>query len=147
MSSLTSPACPRLTSVSVDVTIEAGLDIRCASLAGLTVLKLVAWRIRHPTTPKDGQDLALLLEASHSGLFEDECWGDETALQETDYNIYRTGPYRLGAQIRGQFRPDSVKQLRELLDSDLVDRLLVDMPRGAVARREQLAALALGMGR
>lgn len=130
----------------VDVTLSAGLVVKFASLPAMVALKLVAWGARNSYTDKDADDLALLLDASHSGIFEDQCWADDSTAAHWDYEPALVGPYRLGEDIVGTFADTSVGRLIELLSGVELDRLTSRMPRRGVPRAQQLEALKAALG-
>lgn len=57
---------------SVRVRMPRGAEIRVASAPAQTALKVLAWRDRHHTNPKDGLDLGVILTALSEEPFDDE---------------------------------------------------------------------------
>lgn len=81
---------------AMTVRVSDALTIRCASLHAQVVLKIVAWQARGASGSKDAQDLALLLDASHQGLYEDDVWSDGDAMTACDHVPDLAGPFRIG---------------------------------------------------
>lgn len=115
-----------------------------ASLAGLVVLKIIAWTDRGSATDdKDAHDLALLLRASASGQFAEDLWADDYALEQTEFDPERAGPFRVGRQIADDFEPALVARLRATLTGSSGQRIH-DLSRTPLAK-ERLDALVFGM--
>jgi len=131
---------------AVAVTLDDELVVKFASLPAMVALKVVAWGVRHPHTNKDAQDLALLLDASHSGVFEEDCWADEVSAPLWDYEPALVGPYRIGLAISQSFSAPSITRLSAVLTGVELDRLVAHLPSRAVPRAEQLEALRAGLG-
>lgn len=131
----------------VAVTVGPGLVVQFASLPAMIALKLVAWGMRRASTDKDARDLALLLDACHSGLFEESCWTDEPAAARWDYDPALVGPYRMGIDLAAGFSNRSVGRLVQLLTGTELDRLVAQVPKRAVPRDEQFRALRAGLDR
>lgn len=126
------------------ITVAKNQCVNCASLAAILLLKLVAWDVRRSYSGKDAQDLAILLDASHSGLYEEHCWGDDGALY--DYDPFLVGPYLQGRAIAGDFTEASASRILPLLsDRQQRERLVARMPPALAPRSEQLKALAAGI--
>lgn len=126
------------------ITVAKDQCVNCASLAAMLLLKLVAWEIRRSYTAKDAQDLAILLDASHSGPYEERCWDDDGAIY--DYDVFLVGPYLQGRAIARDFTEASASRiLRLLLDREQRERLVARMPPALAPRFDQLGALAAGI--
>lgn len=131
---------------SINLDLGGNLIVRVASLAGLVALKLIAWTDRGAKTDhKDAHDIGLLLRASVSGRFADALWDDDEALERTDYDPERAGPFRIGRQIAREFEPMLVDRLEAIL-TGTTGQLLRDLLNSPVST-EHLDALVLGIRR
>lgn len=132
-------------STAIRISVASGQSVHCASLAAMILLKLVAWDMRQGYTDKDALDLALLLDASHSGAYEEPCWDDDVAARY-DYDVFLVGPYVQGLAIARDFSVASRSRILPLLeDGDRSEQLTRRMPPGVAPRADQLAAVAAGM--
>lgn len=133
---------------TVRVLVAPGTMIRCAALHAQVLLKLVAWQARGRTSSRDAADLALLLDASHQGAYEDEVWCDETALVACGHVPDLAGPFRLGTLIARDFRPRVIDRVVDPLDrgalSALVNAAVVSR-EARVLMTERLDALLRGI--
>jgi predicted nucleotidyltransferase len=82
---------------ALEVEVSPGLVVRIASLPGLAVMKVVAWRDRGAHTPKDAQDLATIFRHYvDAGNFE-RLYADEfDVMQAVDHRLELAGPRLLG---------------------------------------------------
>jgi predicted nucleotidyltransferase len=131
----------------VDVALTDTLRVRFASLPAMIGLKLVAWGIRQGHTSKDATDLGILLDASHAGPFEEDCWADERAAARWDFEPSLVGPYRMGLDLAGSSSAATLDRLLEILNGRDLDRLAQQLPQRALSRGEQLHALRSGLER
>jgi len=120
------------------VVLAEDLSILCASLHAQVLLKLVAWQARSAATVKDARDLGLLLEASHNGLYAEQMWGDDEALEACGYVPDLAGAYRVGRLIARDFDAASVARAHEALRGAGLDRL-VDAAATWTQQRSTLA--------
>jgi len=131
---------------SIDLRLGDDLVVRVASLASLVVLKIIAWTDRGAETDhKDAHDLGLLLRASASGRFADDLWEDDEALEQTDFDPERAGPFRVGQQIAREFEPSLVERLEATLTASSGQQLRDLL--GTPTSTEHLDALVLGLRR
>jgi predicted nucleotidyltransferase len=127
---------------SVQVTIDAPLSVRVASLPGLALLKVFAWEDRGSANRKDARDLATLLR-NYARAESDRLHGDEIKLyQALDYDDQRAGPRLLGRDVLGIASQHTLHRLRQLLnDERQAERLMVHMS-AALSSHEHNVALA-----
>ncbi len=84
---------------ALSVEMGQGYPIRVASLAGLTLLKLIAWRERGEESSKDAADfLTILLEYQH--VQDDRLWESYIPAKRLDYDIERQGAFLLGYDLK-----------------------------------------------
>lgn len=82
---------------AVHVHVGADLDIPVASLAGLTLLKLFAWRDRHATNDKDAADLYRIMSSYADAGNTDRLYGGELHfLEATGFDLPIAGARLLG---------------------------------------------------
>lgn len=85
---------------SESVELELGLIVRVASLAGIAVLKLVAWSDRGKENPKDAHDLYQLMTNYADAGNTDRLYGDDfSILEAADYDPDPAGACLLGIDI------------------------------------------------
>lgn len=92
------------------------VSVRIPTLASLVGLKLVAWDVRGDATRKDAQDLAVLLDASHRGVFEARCFEDTPQATRYGFDPHIVGPALLAAELVNTWRPDAATRIRSILD-------------------------------
>ncbi|QSX29006.1 nucleotidyl transferase AbiEii/AbiGii toxin family protein [Shewanella cyperi] len=84
---------------ALSVDIGQGNIIKVASLAGLTLLKLIAWQERGNEAGKDAADfLTVLLEYQH--IQEDRLWEPFIPAERLNYDIERQGAFLLGYDLK-----------------------------------------------
>lgn len=115
------------------VTLPSGAQLPFAPLEILAVLKLTAFRDRHPASTKDLGDLALILRAASHGGYGEEVWDDLEALAALDHDHELAGAFRLGRRARACFTDRRAALLDEVLDT-ATPRLEAAWPR-TVERR------------
>lgn len=83
------------------VTVDIGDDVllKVASLAGLTILKLIAWQERRLTSNKDAADLLTLLHEYYRVL-DDRLYEEDVPAETFGYDPSRIGAYLLGKDVR-----------------------------------------------
>jgi len=111
------------------VQIDDALTVPVASLPGLALLKLFAWKDRHAETTKDARDIAVLFRHYHAAGNQDRLFSEEMELLEAvDFNHDLASPRLLGNDVRRIASPATVKAATTLLnDAKMMDRLLTHM--------------------
>lgn len=112
------------TSERVKVTDSLSVDV--ASVAALTVLKILAWRDRKAWTNKDAIDLEHLFSAVQVEPYRDEIWSDEEAAELVEYDGTLLGAAWLGRQARRIADESSLAAVEGVLNRHL-DALAHDM--------------------
>ncbi len=114
---------------ALPVQITRELTVPVASLQGLALLKLFAWRDRNPETRKDAQDIALIFRNYIAAGNHDRIYGAEfPVLQAVEFDVDLAGPRLLGADVRRTATPVTVMQLQALLShAPLMERLVTHM--------------------
>jgi predicted nucleotidyltransferase len=111
------------------VQVEAGLTVPVASLPGLTLLKLFAWRDRHAETRKDAQDIATLFRHYIAAGNLDRLYDTEMpVLQAVDYDVDLAGARLLGKDVRQIAAHATLAQVNALLsNAPLMERLVTHL--------------------
>lgn len=114
---------------ALPVQIDDGLTVPVASLPGLTLLKLFAWKDRHPETRKDAQDLVILFRNYITAGNRDRIYDTELLLlQAVDYDVDLAGPRLLGKDVRLIAAHATWVQVTALLNNaPLMERLVTHM--------------------
>lgn len=133
---------------AIQVVFDGDLEIWCASLHAQVLLKLIAWQARGGATTKDARDLALLLEAAHSGIYKDQVWTDDDALEACGFVEDLAGAYRIGRLIARDFHEASLERSLDTVSEEGINRLADEAGRSAQQRpimAERLQALRRGI--
>jgi len=103
---------------ATDVLVDDKMDlvVRCASIPGLAVMKLVAWDSRNEQNNKDAADLALFLRyyaeiGNVDRLYENEA----LLLEEEGFDLEIAAVRLLGRDICKMLKPDSRKRVLDIL--------------------------------
>lgn len=133
---------------SVLIDIGKSIKLKVSSLAGLVLLKLMAWQERKRETSKDIADFLTIL-TEYSNVEFDRLYEDFIPAERLNYNIERQGAFLLGydlnmlllhpntsAKTLGQLRELKTSQMESLINSllkipsshkpDEIERLLAD---------------------
>ncbi|MCJ8330571.1 MAG: nucleotidyl transferase AbiEii/AbiGii toxin family protein [Lentisphaeria bacterium] len=109
--------------------IDDELVIKVASLAGLAILKLIAWSDRHSTTTKDGEDFGLLLKhyadaGNCDRLYHAE---DNNVMEQVDFNFDQASALLLGYDVVSIASAKTLQELRSIINNELNndDELLI----------------------
>jgi predicted nucleotidyltransferase len=126
---------------AVLVEVDPGFALRVASLAGLAILKLVAWAERGAGDPRDAIDLATLLRQYGSAGNEDRLYGAEIGvLEAVNYDFDLAGALLLGMDAGRIAAPSTQKQILALFDDPArMDRLVLHVAQGLRATQDALA--------
>ena len=126
---------------AVLVEVEPGFALRVASLAGLAILKLVAWADRGARDSRDAIDLATLLRQYGTAGNEDRLYGAEIGvLEAVGYDFDLAGARLLGMDAGRIAAPSTHRQILALLDDPArVDRLVLHVAQGMHAAQDALA--------
>jgi predicted nucleotidyltransferase len=126
---------------AVLVKVEPGFVLRVASLAGLAILKLVAWADRGAGDSRDAIDLATLLRQYGAAGNEDRLYGAEIGvLEAVNYDVDLAGARLLGIDAGRIAAPSTHAQILALLDDPAcLDRLVLHVAQGLRALQDALA--------
>jgi predicted nucleotidyltransferase len=136
---------------AIRILIEEDLIVPVASLAGLAVLKLLAWLDRRALTNKDASDLFQILSRYGDAGNNDRLYGAELALlEEAAYDVEMAGARLLGRDAAGLCEDDTRRRIQTLLQQEeLVEKLILQMNQvvNPFGDRVDRAAAYVGMFR
>jgi len=105
---------------SLKISIDEDIDIQIASLAGIGLLKIVAWRDRNHKTNKDADDIAFILQ-NYLEIHRDESLEHFEAVYTDDHTIVKGGAVLLGIHINQVLDkyPEAKQSIKEVLSSEV----------------------------
>lgn len=117
--------------VSSKVQVESDLIINVASLAGLSLLKLMAWVDRRDSSEKDASDLVDLLRSYEHMGNQDRIYTEAlTILEKVDHDPQLSGAWLLGQDAALVATEDTRERVLAVLsDNDQMERLNYDMAK------------------
>jgi len=105
-------------SITFRLSSEPVLEIKLASIPGLTIMKLLAWN-DDPTRQKDAADLLFFMHNYQAAGIEDRLYVKETSLlQEEEFDNERAGIRLLGRDMARISNSDTAKAVMEILVSE-----------------------------
>lgn len=106
---------------SEELEIDDELTIKVASLAGLSMIKLIAWNDRKENIKKDGEDLALIMKdyADAGNLDRIYDSSDNDIIQACDFDLELAGAQLLGRDITRIAGEDTRQSLVLILQGEL----------------------------
>ncbi|APY12688.1 hypothetical protein BWZ22_16310 [Seonamhaeicola sp. S2-3] len=111
---------PAVNDAALKVNIDEDIDIQIASLAGIGLLKIVAWKDRNHKTNKDADDIAFILQ-NYLEIHRDESLEHFEAVYTDDHTIVKGGAVLLGIHINQVLEnyPEAKQSIKELLSSEV----------------------------
>ena len=115
------------------------LDIKFASQAGLSLMKLVSWDDRRPERSKDAKDIGFLMRTyidagNEERLFEQEADIIGILQESGSYDYVRASARLLGRDISAIAHPETKERLLRILEKETSERgpyrLVEDMRNG-----------------
>lgn len=105
---------------SLEVKIDEDIDIQIASLAGIGILKIVAWRDRNHKTNKDADDLAFIIQ-NYLGINLEESVEYFDAVYTEDHTVLKGGATLLGIHINQLLdaHPNTKESIKEILSNEV----------------------------
>lgn len=129
---------------AMQVQIEKDLVVNVASFAGLSLLKLFAWKDRRAESPKDAIDFVNLLR-SYEQIGNQERIYSETllpVLEKSNYDPELTGAWLLGRDAAEIAMEPTYAAITDMLQDEVIlDALITDMAR-ALGGRDDSASYA-----
>lgn len=121
-------------SITLRLSSDPELDIKLASLPGLAIMKLIAWKEKYPNRKRDAEDLLLIMnkyeEAGNSERLYEE---DLPLLQEEGFDTKLAGTRLLGRDMAKISDPRTIQIVKGILDAETEEmsqyKLLTDMIR------------------
>ena len=108
---------------AITVTIDDKTPLKVASMAGLALLKLMAWSDRRALTSKDATDFyTLLTEYEH--LQEDRLYETFIPGEQMDHDPKRMGAFLLGYDMSALMSDETAPQIQHIRDETI--ELLID---------------------
>ncbi|MGC9367896.1 MAG: hypothetical protein ACP5FK_12755 [bacterium] len=119
-------------SISVRINEEPVLDIKCPTIPGLTLLKLISWKDNYPYRKKDAEDLLFIIENYWHTDITDTLYDKHLGLmKKEDFDLKLSSIIFLGKNITEITGQESLSFIKDLLDQETADdseyRLIMDM--------------------
>lgn len=108
------------------VSFAPGFEGKVVSLAGLAILKLIAWTDRGRDNPKDAHDLIYLMDSYAAAGNFDRVYEEEGVIETGQYDPDMAGVYLLGKDMRRVASKRTLAVLRQIIEREF-DRLSHDM--------------------
>lgn len=107
---------PAVNEAALKVSIDEDIVIQIASLSGIGLLKIVAWRDRNHKTNKDADDIAFILQ-NYLEIHRDESLEYFEEVYTEDHTIVKGGATLLGIHINQLLNayPDAKQSIKEIL--------------------------------
>ena len=99
---------------------------KVVSIAGLAILKIVAWSDRGRDNPKDAQDLVFIMDSYAAAGNLDRVYEEDGVIEAGDHDPDIAGVYLLGLDIQRMASENTRKVLNQIIERDF-DRLLTEM--------------------
>jgi len=111
---------PAVNEAALKVSIDEDIDIQIASLAGIGLLKIEAWRDRNRKTNKDADDIAFILQ-NYLDIHLDDAIENYDAVYTDDHTIFKGGATLLGIHFNQLLEdyPDAKQSLKEILVTEV----------------------------
>ena len=105
---------------SLKISIDEDIDIQIASLAGIGLLKIVAWRDRNHKTNKDADDISFILQ-NYLEIYRKESLAFYDEVYPDDHTILKGGAVLLGIHINRLLNnyPNAKQSIKEVLSSEV----------------------------
>lgn len=95
-----------------------GFDGKVVSLAGLAILKLVAWSDRGRENPRDAHDLIHLMDNYAAAGNLDRVYEEEGVIEAGDHDPDLAGVYLLGKDIQRVASAETLDVLKQIIEND-----------------------------
>lgn len=111
---------PAVNETSLKVSIDEDIDIQIASLTGIFILKVIAWRDRHHKTNKDADDMAFILQ-NYLEIHRDVSLEYFEEIYTEDHTILKGGATLLGKQLNEVLNnhPEAKQSIIEILTTEI----------------------------
>jgi len=124
---------------AIRVQVDADLVVPVVSLAGLAVLKLMAWAARKHETNKDADDLRRLLKDYGNAGNADRLYGEElNVLEVAKFDFDIAGARLLGRDVARIVSPETGRRITSIMESsEQLNHLLTQMLQTSIVLDEQ----------
>lgn len=105
---------------ALKVNIDENIEIKIASLTGIFILKIFAWKDRSHTTNKDADDIAFILQ-NYLEIFRDDSLVYYEDIYTEDHTILKGGATLLGIKLNEMLNEHSEakKRIKEILSTEI----------------------------
>lgn len=110
------------------VKFAADFEGKVVSLAGLAILKVIAWSDRGKENPKDAHDLIHLMDNYTAADNLDRVYDEEGVIDAADYDPDLAGVYLLGKDIQRVASTQTLDAVKKIIEQNF-DGLSTDMVR------------------
>jgi predicted nucleotidyltransferase len=129
-------------SIRVRLSSDPLLEIKISTLAGLAIIKLIAWHDAYPERQKDAEDLQFIMNQYHEAGNTDRLYEKEHALlEEEGFDNRLAGIRLLGRDMAGIADLKTRTAIESLLNRETEEnsqyKLVADMLRGALSADEK----------
>ncbi len=118
-------------SILVRLNSDPLLELRFVSLAGLAILKIIAWKDKYPHRKTDAKDLLLLIRNYLAAGNGNRLYNEESDLITGDFDYERASARLLGRDMAAISYPKTFEAIIEILNRETGDqshyRLIQDM--------------------
>ena len=111
---------PAVDNAALKLDIDEDIEIKVASLAGIALLKIVAWKDRNYKTNKDADDLAFIM-LNYLEIYREESLKYFDAIYSDDHTILKGGSTLLGIHMNQVLRnhPKVKQSIKDILSSEI----------------------------
>ncbi|MFD2938461.1 nucleotidyl transferase AbiEii/AbiGii toxin family protein [Flavobacterium notoginsengisoli] len=106
---------------TITLNVDEEFTVQVASLPGIFILKLIAWKDRHYKTSKDADDISFILD-TYLGINEDNLEEKNYDIYEDDnYDTYNAGATLIGRDLKKLFtgQPDIKNEALAIIEREL----------------------------
>lgn len=103
-----------------EIKIDNELIINIASLAGIFILKIIAWSDRHHKTNKDADDIAFIIN-NYIGIYEERAATEyyDAIYLDDDFSLLKAGAKLLGYDVSKILHNQSKNKLSKIIESEI----------------------------
>ncbi|MBW1702067.1 MAG: nucleotidyl transferase AbiEii/AbiGii toxin family protein [Deltaproteobacteria bacterium] len=109
-------------SILVRLNTDPLLELRFVSLAGLAILKIIAWKDKYPLRKSDAKDLLLLIRNYLAAGNENRLYNEESDIMVDDFDYERASARLLGRDMAAISYPKTLEAIIEILNQETGDQ-------------------------
>jgi predicted nucleotidyltransferase len=122
------------------------LEVKVPTLAGLALIKLMAWNDAYPNRQKDAEDLLFIMQSYEDAGNRERLYAEAQAmLEEEGFDTRLAGVRLLGQDMARLANPDTRQAAKAILDKETGERsrhrLAFDMLKGRLPTEEKLGEI------